>query len=80
MKTSNKAKKPRIDGETCPCCGRKAQCRGVCNATFMAAKRMVARGEITWEELERKGKVGPPKPRNRSYLTDRVKYLLGEAR
>ena len=66
----------RLDGELCPCCGKAARSRGVCHPTYTAAKRMIMRGETTWEQLERAGKVKPT-TRYKSRLTKSVKYLLG---
>lgn len=65
-----------LNGETCPCCGKPARTRGVCPATYMAAKRMVQRGEATWEGLEGAGRVLPAVTKKRSRLTKSVKYLL----
>jgi len=40
-------------------CGRKAVSRGLCHAHYMAALRVVKRGETTWERLEARKKVLP---------------------
>lgn len=65
-----------LNGETCPCCKRPARTRGVCAATYIAAKRMVSRGEATWDGLEAAGRVLPAVTKRRSRLTRSVKYLL----
>jgi len=63
----------------CLCgCGKPARARGVDHATYMAALRMVRRGEKTWKELEAAGVVRAAARRQRSRLTKRVRYLLSQ--
>ena len=50
--------------------------RGLTPAEYQAVSRMVRRGETTWEELERRGVVEPPK--NESAFRRRVRQLLAD--
>ena len=42
-----------------PDCTRPARCRGLCPNDYQVALKMVQKGETTWKELEKKGKVRP---------------------
>jgi hypothetical protein len=42
-------------------CDRVAVCRELCASDYVVAHRLVREELTTWEELERKGKVGPCK-------------------
>lgn len=42
-----------------PHCGRDAHCRGLCPSHYQTAYQLVANEIVTWEELERRGKVEP---------------------
>jgi hypothetical protein len=60
-----------------PDCGIPAVGRGLCKPCYMLARKLVRRGDITWEELERhkrclapseKGKPAPMSESRRRWL------------
>jgi hypothetical protein len=42
-----------------PDCDRESHCRGICKNDWIAASRLVKKGETTWEELESLGVARP---------------------
>jgi hypothetical protein len=42
-------------------CGRVALQRGLCGTHLRLARRRVARGEVTWRQLEQAGQALPPR-------------------
>ena len=46
-----------------PGCGRDAKTRGLCAGCYSAARTLVKRGKVTWEQLEEAGKCNAVTPR-----------------
>jgi len=67
-----------LDSITCPCCGRKAENRGVCHGTYTAARRMVLAGKTTWEELIARGVVLESRQGWQKDSQHRKRYLMGK--
>lgn len=40
-----------------PHCRRDAECRGLCRSCYQSAYQLVSDGVVTWDDLERRGKV-----------------------
>lgn len=53
---------------------KSTKIRGVSPAQYQALRRMIERGEVTWQELEQQGVVEPP--RNQSDFIREVKQRL----
>ena len=66
-----------LNGRICPCCNGPAKNRGVCHATYAAARRLVIKGETTWGELIRAGKILPSRQGMKPGSTRSLEYLRG---
>lgn len=42
-----------------PRCTRAAECRGLCRSCYQSAYQLVTAELVTWEQLEKQGKVEP---------------------
>ena len=47
-----------------PNCDRSEHVRGLCRSCYQAARRLVSRGEITWDTLMTEGRCKNRKPHN----------------
>lgn len=56
-------RKKTAKDEAQPClvpeCQKEAKLRGLCPSCYQSARRLVAHGEVTWEELGRRGRARP---------------------
>lgn len=59
----------------CLNCRKKQFCRGLCQACYSCARRLVDDGRITWEILEAREKARPVS-HTHSYLTKKTKWFL----
>ena len=57
-----------------PNCIREARARGLCAPCHVLALRLVSSGSTSWDDLERRGRVAPPK---RRYTKGTMGWLLG---
>ena len=48
-----------------PKCEGLRHTRGLCPSHYHMARYYVAKGAVTWEELEKQGKIAPPRRRGR---------------
>lgn len=59
----------------CLHCDRPAHCRGLCAVCYELARREVAAGQSTWEDLEKKGYVKPPASRVTNPLAKKLQRM-----
>ena len=52
-----------------PECVHVEHCRGLCHGHYESARRYVAKGSVTWAELEKHGKCMPAKRRGQKSTT-----------
>lgn len=64
-------------GCVAPSCGRRIYGRGLCRSCYVAARRLIAAGEVTWAVLEKRGLANPSRQRAENPLTSALEKLEG---
>ena len=68
------------DQGTCVVTGQPAVCRGLSSTCYQSARKMIAAGETTWEELEARGLAKPARRSVRGAFREAFRNSLDASR